>query len=39
MAINYRAEVIGSLLRPGYLKQARKQWENHEISTREFKEI
>jgi hypothetical protein len=27
MANEYRAEVIGSLLRPEYLKQARKRWE------------
>jgi hypothetical protein len=26
MAIEYRAEVIGSMLRPGYLKDARKRW-------------
>lgn len=35
----YRAEVIGSMLRPEYLKQARKRWEAKEISTREFKEV
>ena len=35
----YRAEVIGSMLRPEYLKQARKRWQAKEISTREFKEI
>ncbi|MGO9603638.1 MAG: cobalamin-independent methionine synthase II family protein [Candidatus Binataceae bacterium] len=38
MANQYRAEVIGSLLRPEYLKQARRRWEAKEISTREFKE-
>lgn len=38
MADNYRAEVIGSLLRPEYLKQACKRWEANEISTREFKQ-
>ncbi len=35
----YRAEVIGSLLRPAYLKQARQQWENGHLSTLEFKRI
>lgn len=35
----YRAEVIGSLLRPEYLKQARKQWQAGEMPTREFKRI
>lgn len=35
----FRAEVIGSLLRPDYLKQARKRWEAREISTREFKQV
>jgi 5-methyltetrahydropteroyltriglutamate--homocysteine methyltransferase len=35
----YRAEVIGSLLRPLYLKQARQRWENNQLSTREFKRI
>src|SRR5271170_7237606 len=39
MANQYRAEVIGSLLRPEYLKQARRRWEAKEISTREFKEV
>src|SRR5271163_2220182 len=39
MANRYRAEVIGSLLRPEYLKQARRRWEAKEISTREFKEV
>src|SRR5271170_2836228 len=38
MANEYRSEVIGSLLRPEYLKQARQRWEAKEISTREFKE-
>jgi len=38
MTTTYRAEVIGSMLRPEYLKQARKRWEAKEISTREFKE-
>lgn len=35
----YRAEVIGSLLRPGYLKQARQQRESGQLSMREFKRI
>src|SRR5713101_3844526 len=35
----YRAEVIGSLLRPGYLKEARQQWEGGQLSTRDFKRI
>ncbi len=39
MAKPYRAEVIGSLLRPDYLKRARKRWEARAISTREFKEV
>src|SRR4029453_8167353 len=38
MANRYRAEVIGSLLRPQYLKDARKQWETGTLSTREFKQ-
>jgi 5-methyltetrahydropteroyltriglutamate--homocysteine methyltransferase len=33
----YRAEVIGSMLRPAYLKQARQQWEQKQLSTRDFK--
>ena len=39
MANDYRAEVIGSLLRPEYLKHARKRWEANEISTPEFKQV
>jgi 5-methyltetrahydropteroyltriglutamate--homocysteine methyltransferase len=39
MVNDYRAEVIGSLLRPEYLKQARRRWEAKEISTREFKSV
>src|SRR5262244_2276532 len=38
MASLYHAEVIGSLLRPQYLKDARKRWEGGQISTREFKQ-
>jgi 5-methyltetrahydropteroyltriglutamate--homocysteine methyltransferase len=37
MATIYRAEIIGSLLRPAYLKQARKAWEAGQLSTVEFK--
>ena len=39
MAKFYRAEVIGSLLRPGYLKEARSQWTAGKLSTRAFKEV
>jgi 5-methyltetrahydropteroyltriglutamate--homocysteine methyltransferase len=39
MAIEYRAEVIGSLLRPGYLKDARKRWEAGLLATRDFKRV
>src|SRR5438034_10361233 len=35
----YRAEVIGSMLRPQYLKDARRRWDAREISTRAFKQI
>jgi 5-methyltetrahydropteroyltriglutamate--homocysteine methyltransferase len=35
----YHAEVIGSLLRPQYLKDARKQWEASKLTTREFKRV
>jgi 5-methyltetrahydropteroyltriglutamate--homocysteine methyltransferase len=35
----YRAEVIGSLLRPAYLKAARQQWAGDQLSTRDFKLI
>lgn len=35
----YRAEVIGSLLRPSYLKEARQQWESGRLSARDFKRI
>ena len=34
-----RAEVIGSLLRPAYLKEARKAWEAGELPTPEFKRV
>ena len=39
MATLYRAEVIGSLLRPDYLKEARQKWESARLSTRDFKRI
>jgi 5-methyltetrahydropteroyltriglutamate--homocysteine methyltransferase len=35
----YRSEVIGSLLRPDYLKEARKRLEAGEVSPAEFKSI
>ena len=35
----YRAEVIGSMLRPAYLKDARAQWTAGKMSTAAFKEI
>src|SRR3954467_13625212 len=35
----YRAEVIGSMLRPQYLKDARIKWTAKEMSTLEFKRI
>ena len=35
----YRAEVIGSLLRPTYLKEARQEWERGRLSTHDFKRI
>ena len=39
MAIDYRAEVIGSMLRPEYLKVARKRWEAGQLPTPEFKRV
>jgi 5-methyltetrahydropteroyltriglutamate--homocysteine methyltransferase len=39
MPILYRAEVIGSMLRPAYLKEARRQWESGTLTTAEFKKI
>jgi 5-methyltetrahydropteroyltriglutamate--homocysteine methyltransferase len=39
MASIYHADVIGSMLRPQYLKDARKQWEAGTLSTREFKRV
>jgi 5-methyltetrahydropteroyltriglutamate--homocysteine methyltransferase len=37
VATLYRAEVIGSLLRPAFLKEARQRWESGRLSTRDFK--
>jgi 5-methyltetrahydropteroyltriglutamate--homocysteine methyltransferase len=39
MKHHYHAEVIGSLLRPQYLKDARKRWETGQIDTHTFKQI
>jgi 5-methyltetrahydropteroyltriglutamate--homocysteine methyltransferase len=39
MTVFYRADVIGSLLRPPYLKEARQSWEAGELSTPEFKRL
>src|SRR5260370_33659487 len=35
----YRAEAIGSLLRPAYLRDARKSLRSKEITTAQFKKI
>ncbi|MEP7285298.1 MAG: cobalamin-independent methionine synthase II family protein [Chloroflexota bacterium] len=35
----YRSDVVGSLLRPEYLKEARKRFEANEISDADFKKI
>src|SRR5215472_2684773 len=37
--VSYRSDVVGSLLRPDYLKQARQRYEAKEISDTEFKKI
>ena len=37
MATIHRAEIIGSLLRPSYLKEARRAWEAGQLATLEFK--
>lgn len=37
--MTYHSEVVGSLLRPPYLAQARKQHENGQISAAEFKAV
>ncbi len=39
MTVGYRAEVIGSMLRPGYLKEARKAFEAGKITAAEFKRV
>lgn len=39
MSSTRHAEVIGSLLRPQYLKEARKQWEAGQSTTAEFKRV
>jgi 5-methyltetrahydropteroyltriglutamate--homocysteine methyltransferase len=39
VSILYRAEVIGSLLRPAFLKEARSQWQAGILSTSEFKRV
>jgi len=35
----YRSDVVGSLLRPEYLKEARQQWETGQIGPADFKRI
>jgi len=35
----YRAEVIGSLLRPDYLKHARRRWQAGDLTVRDFKQF
>ncbi len=37
--MTYRAEVVGSLLRPTYLVEAREQWEAGQLTAKEFKAI
>jgi len=39
LEVNYRAEVIGSLLRPDYLKQARQKWQAGDLTVRQFKQV
>lgn len=39
MAQTYHAEVIGSMLRPQYLKDARKAWEAKTLGTWDFKRV
>jgi len=39
MAHAYRADTVGSLLRPQYLKQAREQWESGQLATTAYKQI
>src|SRR5260370_35433275 len=35
----YHGEVIGWLLRPGYRKEARRDWESRKLTTLEFKRV
>lgn len=37
--MTYRSEVVGSLLRPAYLVEARQKYENGQMSAAEFKAI
>lgn len=37
--MNFRSEVVGSLLRPTYLAEARKQHEDGKLSAAEFKAV
>jgi methionine synthase II (cobalamin-independent) len=39
MAEIYRAEVIGSILRPAYLKEARESWQAGRLTNAQFKQI
>ena len=39
MTTIYRAETIGSLLRPTYLKEARRAWRAGALPTHEFKRV
>jgi 5-methyltetrahydropteroyltriglutamate--homocysteine methyltransferase len=39
MGTTYRSDVVGSLLRPEYLKEARKRYEASEITPAEFKRV
>src|SRR5205807_47579 len=39
MSVNYRADTVGSLLRPDYLVRARTQFESGEMAPRAYKEV
>ncbi|MGH7916340.1 MAG: cobalamin-independent methionine synthase II family protein, partial [Candidatus Binataceae bacterium] len=39
MSAIYRAEVIGSMLRPAYLKDARREHDAGRLATWEFKQV
>ncbi|HWI22283.1 MAG TPA: cobalamin-independent methionine synthase II family protein [Baekduia sp.] len=39
MTVNYHSDVVGSLLRPGYLKSAREAFEAGQLSASAFKEV